>query len=567
MQYQTKPEFPFGIMDVAGLLRLNIRRRLPDQVYTDCPFCGDQRGKMNLNLVKNTWRCNYCGKGGGMLSLYANVYGISNSQAYHEICDTLAVDGFAPEYTVAQKTVKAETPQAAPASPQTIHRTFSALLSMLTLIEAHQKHLQDVRGLSREQIKQYKLRSTPPPSMCRLLTERLIKAGYTVQGVPGFYLNDYGKWTVKFYRRTSGILIPITGADGLIRGAQVRLDHPIRDEKDPPDKEGIKYLTLSSSGKPMGVTSGSPLHFVGDPCSRVVYVTEGCLKADIAHALTGRTFAAVIGANNVAKLDDLFAFLRRNGTETIIEAEDMDKYRNPAVGTGSSKIAALAKKHGMACQRLTWNPNYKGIDDWLLALRRKKGKEREDRTMTFKEKYLNGLCEFHEIDACVSHWHEHSVGKECLSSFLGLTEPEYAAYLRSNTELQRLLNDQRRPQKFRVYQLALEDDKTCPFAFSGISALHKAGYKQPPAAAYRLIYEGVIFCPIAQREDRILDRIFEQYNDKLPIEYHGRSISPSDVLELYGEDTRRYFYRDTAGFVTVKFSPALVPKAKEIVSH
>ena len=43
---------------------------------------------------------------------------------------------------------------------------------------------------------------------------------------------------------------------------------------------------------------------------------------------------------------------------------------NEMVGKGASKIYALASKHGMRCRRLTWNPNYKGIDDWQLALRR-----------------------------------------------------------------------------------------------------------------------------------------------------------------------------------------------------
>ena len=141
---------------------------------------------------------------------------------------------------------------------------------------------------------------------------------------------------------------------------------------------GVKYLTLSSTGKRMGTTSGSPIHFVGDPCSRVVYVTEGCLKADVAHALMHRTFVATLGANNTAKLDELFAFLHRNGTEKLIEAEGMDKYSNEMVEKGASKIYALAARHGMRCRRLTWNPNYKGIDDWQLALRRKEQKMKED---------------------------------------------------------------------------------------------------------------------------------------------------------------------------------------------
>lgn len=358
MHYGKKHDLPFGIMDVAGLLRLNIRRRAPGQAYVDCPICGDRRGKMNLNTEKDLWRCNYCGEGGGMLSLYAKVYGVSNSDAYREICDALAVNGFSPDYTVPEKTTPAEAEQSDAASVQEVHQTLSMLLSMLTLIPAHREHLRSVRGLSDDEITRFGFKSTPPPFLCRSLTNRLVKAGCRVQGVPGFYVDDNGCWTVKFHQRTSGIIIPIFGVDGLIHGAQIRLDHPLKDKDDPPEKTGVKYLTLSSTGKRMGTTSGSPIHFVGDPCSRVVYVTEGCLKADVAHALMHRTFVATLGVNNTAKLDELFAFLHRNGTEEIIEAEDMDKYSNEMVEKGASKIYALAVRHGMRCRRLTWNPNY-----------------------------------------------------------------------------------------------------------------------------------------------------------------------------------------------------------------
>lgn len=161
----------------------------------------------------------------------------------------------------------------------------------------------------------------------------------------------------------------------MIRGAQIRLDTPIRDQESDPDKSGTKYLWLSSSSKKRGVSSGSPVHFVGDPFARVVYVTEGLLKADVAHCLMDRSFAATAGANNVNKLDMLFALLSANGTEVIIEAEDMDKYHNAAVSKGASKIYLMARSHGLECRRLTWDPNYKGIDDWQLAMRQKKRNE------------------------------------------------------------------------------------------------------------------------------------------------------------------------------------------------
>lgn len=82
--------FPFGIMAVVELLRLNVRRRLADSAYVDCPFCGDKRGKMNVNFGRNVWRCNYCGESGGMLALYARLNSMTNSQAYREIWDALS---------------------------------------------------------------------------------------------------------------------------------------------------------------------------------------------------------------------------------------------------------------------------------------------------------------------------------------------------------------------------------------------------------------------------------------------------------------------------------------------
>lgn len=239
-------------------------------------------------------------------------------------------------------------------------------------------------------------------------------------------------------------MIPARSADGLVCGAQIRLDIPIREENAPADKEGTKYLWLSSSSKPMGTSSESPIHFVGDPCSRVVYVTEGLLKADICHALMNRTFAATAGANNVSKLDELFAFLKKNGTEEIIEAQDMDKYRNVHVEKGASKIYLMARKHGLQCRRLTWNPNYKGLDDWQLALRKNAGKA--PKTMTFRERYLHGVCEVSEIDACVERWHKAQPDGVPLQAYLGLLDEEYHAFLQpgGNAQLAELLNAQRK---------------------------------------------------------------------------------------------------------------------------
>ena len=562
-------DFPFGIMDVVELLQLRVRRRLLDNAYTDCPICGDRRGKMNVNFAKNIWRCNYCGEYGGMLALYAKVYNISTSDAYREICDALQLgeydSGYAPVRCREYQGTPPEKPEGVPQSPrasrQQIHQTYSVLLKMLTLLPIHKEHLMsEKRGLSEQQIARYGFKSVPPMFLCKKITENLIAKGCTVVGVPGFYQEKNGNWTVNFTKRTSGILLPVVGFDGLIQGMQILLDTPIKNPDDPPEKAGSKYLWFSSSSKNMGTGSGSPVLFLGNPCARTVYVTEGILKGYISHTLMDRSLASTAGANNLKGLEELFRFLAENGTREIIECQDMDKFSNPMTNKGASQIFLLARKYGMTCRRLTWNPNFKGLDDWQLSLRRRDRNLREEEAMCFKEKYLLGLCEFFELYVFIEKWHNLPNRTQGLASYLGLTPDEYATMCsKSDAVFENLLQAQRRKQAFRIYQLEFtEERKYIPFAFQGIDALHREGYDQPPADHYQLIFDYEMHCPMAWHEDELLNFIGKHYSDRMPENYMGRALSPSDIVELYDAEQRRFYYVDeNHHFVSVSFSPFL----------
>lgn len=555
-------DFPFGIMDVVELLHLRIRRPSAQGVYVNCPLCNDKRGKMHINSQNNTWRCNYCDESGGMLALYAKLHQISNSEAYREICDAIQNGICFTDYSVSHTdTPKTEPMENSPmAEIEVIHNTFTALLSMLTLTKEHREHLHTKRGLTDEQIEALGYKSTPPFYMCKPLTKRLMEKGCTIAGVPGFYVGKDGEWTVRFNSVTAGFLIPVRGIDTLIRGCQIRLDVPMKNDDDAPDKDGAKYIWLSSAGKPKGTSSGSPLHFVGDPCAGVVYVTEGILKADVAHCLMNRTFAAMAGANNTAQLDPFFALLAQNGTHTIIEAQDMDKYRNAMVNKGASKIYLLAKKHGMECRRLTWNPNYKGIDDWQLALKRQK-EVKEDCKTNFRTRFLYGLCDLDRVYDETAEWHESTETACELREHLGFTEEEYEFFLKNgDAEMKKYLLTKQAKQKYRIYQLDFANGGVIPFAFEGIKGLYAAGYEQPPASLYCQVYDGILLCAADDGDDARLEHILCRYNWELPEGYSGRNISPSDVIELYDEDARRYFYRDKDKFVPVKFSPMLAKR-------
>lgn len=580
-------EFPFNIMDVVELLHLRIRRQQSNSVYVDCPFCGDRRGKMNVNFVKNVWRCNYCGEHGGMLGLYARLNNTTTSDAYWEIAEALCDNcheehirsgNEAPKLTVStgsslsgaradagcHSTSERKTvPQSEKASPAEIHQTLSLLLAQLTLRPDHREHLRSPkRGLSDEQIESLGFKSTPPPFLCRSITARLIQMGCKVEGVPGFYRDDCGYWTMAFYIKTSGILIPAVGFDGRLQGFQIMLDVPLKDKDDPPEKAGAKYIWFSSSSKRDGASSGSPVHLVGDPSARVVYVIEGLLKADISHCLTGRTFAAIAGANNTSPLEPLFALLAQSGTEEIIEAHDMDKYNNQMTMAGASKIYLTARKYGMNCRRLTWNPNYKGFDDWQLALRRENQRRKELEKKTFKEQYLNGWCELAHIEDCTEQWQHLAERSISLTEYLGLTREEHEDFLRHGRKaLGVLLEPQRRKQRFVLYQLELDEQRAIPFAFKDMEAVRKAGYEQPPAAQYRMVWTGEVYCPTEQSDAEVLKRLFSELSVGLPEDCNGRPMSLSDVVELEYPMKRIYYYvNGDTQFQQVKFSPMLAKK-------
>ncbi|MCL2773369.1 MAG: CHC2 zinc finger domain-containing protein [Oscillospiraceae bacterium] len=350
-------DFAFDISNVADILNLQAVRRNGASMYVNCPFCGDNRGKMNINFEKNVFRCNYCGESGGMIALYAKSMNISHSDAYRDILAILQT----PDYSLNRTSVKSALTRVEPqtATPEQIHQTYTVLLSMLTLSENHRNNLIS-RGLTDEQIELFGFKSTPTTG-----TEQypyiLIERNCIIRGVPGFYFDEpTQQWKMKM--NCSGIVIPVTTIDGLTAGIQIRLDTPFN---------GCKYLWFSSANENMGTSCGSPVGFFGNQHDKTVYVTEGYLKAVISHCLSDLTFAAVAGANNYRNLNGLFNVLRQNGVEEIVEVYDMDKLTNINVEKGCRRLVELASEYSFKVRRIKWNPAYKGIDEYLHKILKK----------------------------------------------------------------------------------------------------------------------------------------------------------------------------------------------------
>ena len=335
--YYDMSGFDYGILDVVQVLHLRKRRGN----YYDCPFCGETHGKLNINVEKNVFRCNRCDASGGMLKLYADLHNVTLSEANQQIRE----------------------------------------------------------GLQPEQIEAQRYRSVPLFGMKKLV-KRLAEEGYMVKGVPGFYRDTDGNWTINFKAENSGILIPIVSLDGFIQGFQIRVDH-VTDTK--------KYIWLSSVNYDQGVSSGSPVHVIGDLAAERVYLTEGALKGTIAHYLSGATFVCVAGVNQYRNLKPVLERMKGYGMKQLLEAYDMDKKMKVACNKHDSKCAVCFERSPVICQHKAekrriiqngcnkvyeicrelslpmnrmvwdmdesgeWNGKHKGIDDYLAAIKQKEG--------------------------------------------------------------------------------------------------------------------------------------------------------------------------------------------------
>ena len=248
---------------------------------------------------------------------------------------------------------KKTEPPATPECPLTDidarHATYEALLGQLSLASDHQENLLS-RGLSLEMIQELGYKTTPVMGMTAI-AKHLQEAGYYLSGVPGFYRKD-GKWS--FVSEGRGILIPVRDMKGRIQGLQIRRDNVTR----------RKFRWVSSTNKPDGCGAEVWVHITGQPRSTVL-LTEGPLKADVVHALTGQTVVAVAGVNSLSKLEPVLQVLKGVGTKKIMTAFDMDFLTNPHVQNGYTNLTQLLAETGFQYGTYLWDPHYKGLDDYV----------------------------------------------------------------------------------------------------------------------------------------------------------------------------------------------------------
>lgn len=319
-------------------------------VEATCPFCGDHgAGKyhLNLNTQLDVYRCNLCGASGNSITLYARVKGVSNKEAYRALAQESKI------YPIPKQPTPQNTEQQ-PLPLEVRHAVYTDMLEHLTLLDKHRENLLE-RGLSEERIQQNQYRSMPETEQGRRLLASLLQAeGHDLLGIPGFR-TYYGDWTLS---GPNGFLIPVRNKDGLIQGLKIRLGGE--------EAANRKYRWLSSRDMPNGTRSYSWVHVTGNINSKRAFLTEGPLKGDVASYLANDALFICIGG--VSALKGLTDTIRALGVTEVVEAMDMDQMTNPQVRNAVLKMRKEVQTiRGIRYSKYTWNPAYKGVDDYLLS--------------------------------------------------------------------------------------------------------------------------------------------------------------------------------------------------------
>lgn len=314
-----------------------------------CPFCGDTKYHLGINKMLDRFHCFRCKEKGNSVSLYAKMNSISNKEAYKLLVSE--------KYIYEQKSCDFSSINEAPIRPiEDRHTVYYDFLKLLRLNRAHRENLER-RGLTFEYIHRFMYKSVPTDDVIRREVLENLASMHDLRGIPGFYTDSNGDWQM-YFKRCGGIFIPVCNKEGYIQGLQMRLDVT-------PESGEKKFRWFSSKYYDNGAGAKPWIHVVGDTTAKMACLTEGAMKADITSVLAkGQLFLAVPGVNALNCLPDV---IRDLGIVRIYEAMDMDKRSKPEVKQALIMLKTMLYKMGVECVSCSWNPQYKGLDDYLLV--------------------------------------------------------------------------------------------------------------------------------------------------------------------------------------------------------
>ncbi len=363
----------FLTSEVAAINHLQLLRESGGEKFYVCPFCGNKKGKFSINDRKNFFHCWSCDAGGGATSLHMM---LNPSEGYDgpdgvkkaakDIWKLLKNEGYI-EHDLPQVSTE---PEVSKQSDEDLSRVYKRMLSMLTLQEKHKNNLLK-RGISEDMVRKLKFKSVPDYKEAARVVAALLKEGYELEGVPGFYMSENGTWKMKL--SGEGIFCPVYDGDyNYILGFQIRLDNPLHDNK-------YIWFAGEKKGGFKGCSIGSIASYLPGKSDGCCIITEGILKAAVTWCLLDGQ-VSVLGVPGVKCLKTAEPYLLRNkgfyhAAFDMDKASKKDLKKSEDISNCEKKLIGYVNSFGCPCESLTWDTDkdgmskerYKGIDDFLVA--------------------------------------------------------------------------------------------------------------------------------------------------------------------------------------------------------
>lgn len=337
-----------------------------------CPKCSghhqSKRMTLNIDFEDNVFSCARCHFGGGVYHLISYATGWALKDVENNI-----KSGKLANYTPSELSDR-DMESASDISIDNFGRLMAPLAQrdavyreMLSLLELSEQHRDDLlrRGLDMESIEQIGFKSLPRYMSPTVIPSKLIARGFDLRGVPGFGIGKNNTWQIS-RQPDGGFLIPNRNGKGLIQGFQIRYDHP--------GSNIPKYGYLTSKGMAGGTKCGTWSCWMGEDLTQHdtsspfdVILIEGPLKAYIVNHLTGHNIISVPGVNALKKIPSALQSMVGFGLRKVLIAYDMDSETNVDVSRQLDRLREILGSLNIANSTLQWNPEYKGLDDWMVS--------------------------------------------------------------------------------------------------------------------------------------------------------------------------------------------------------
>ncbi len=352
------------------------------EVRCRCPKCAGKKIEKNfgINLDSEIYNCFSCGFSGRFsTNLYADLLGIDRAEANKEIMGRLGItkDQAYPKRERKAQEVRdvIETDAAYEAPIEIKDKVNRQLLRCLKLSERHLNDMLD-RGLTEREVSELGYKTFPGDDMKTVwgILDSYKEKGLNPDGVAGHFLTPKkAQWMIN-YPKKDVIMVKYMTFDNKLSGFQERRNN----EDVKPGEE--KYYWFTSNGKNHGSKPSHMVHyacdfeknekgefqpklFAGKSGRKYMCITEGAMKADIAHMISGKPFIAVPGVGILKGLEKDLPRLKELGVTDFIICYDTDQIMNINVLKNQEKLEKMLYDAGFKVQNGTiWDLVYEKVD-------------------------------------------------------------------------------------------------------------------------------------------------------------------------------------------------------------